>query len=160
MPCTKLSQKRKVFLKFEWEHFMLLFVMRKSCICGFAEVLSPQKIIRSVNCKSTQTAKKYVVRKSQIRKLPNLQKVRKLKKISPQIWFAKLICGPPTLPNIHIYVHIFSWIRLSCIHSVRRCWPKLDDEISALECNFVCKKNNFYWFRPKSNHVCLADCAA
>ncbi len=40
-PCLKLSQKPK----FEREHFKLLIARRKImyCICGFAEVLSPQK---------------------------------------------------------------------------------------------------------------------
>ncbi len=63
-------------------------------ICG-----SPQKIIGSANRKST-TRKKYMVRKSQIQKLPHSRKVRKSKKIEARkfadLQFAELICRPPT----------------------------------------------------------------
>jgi hypothetical protein len=50
------------------------------CICGFAEVLSPQKIIRPANRKSANR-KKYMVRQQQIHKFPLLRKVRKSQKI-------------------------------------------------------------------------------
>ena len=80
-------------IKFELEQFMYVFVRRKVKNLRICKVLSPQKNL------GPQIAK-YRVRKSQICKLPHLQKVRKnvTNFVTPQICgFA--ICGPPTSAN-------------------------------------------------------------
>ncbi len=78
---SKLSQKPKVVLKFEWEHyFKLIFVRRKLCICGFAEVLSTQKIVGSA--KNSWVRKSLKIDGPQIRKLSHLRKFRKSNKIT------------------------------------------------------------------------------
>ncbi len=107
---AKLSQKPKVVLKFEWEHyFKLIFVIRKLCICGFAEVLSTQKLVGSANLRK--------IYGPQIRKLSHLRKLRK----SDKIKFANLrICdlqnliadGPPLVLSAPVH-SISSWIFLA-----------------------------------------------
>jgi hypothetical protein len=81
-------------IKFELEQFMYVFVRRKVKNLRICQVLRPQKKIW------VRKSQKYRVRKSQICKLPHLQKVRKnvTNFVSPQICgFA--ICGPPTSAN-------------------------------------------------------------
>ncbi len=72
---------------------MFVFVRRKVKNLRICKVLGPQKIW-------VRKSQKYRVRKSQICKLPHLQKFRKnlTNFVSPQIrGFA--ICGPPTSAN-------------------------------------------------------------
>jgi hypothetical protein len=105
---SKLSQKPKVVLKFEREHFKLIFIGQKII---YLRISGPQKnnwVRKSQNpqIEKSLKRKKYMVRKSQSGKMPHLRKVCKAKKIVrkfAELRFAEHICGPPTFVFRFLY---------------------------------------------------------